>query len=167
MLSTLLLVLFGIVAGQEATPATFVVEPGRAGQIEIGMPADAVVALWGRQRVRLVDLSLEGSVTPALELRDVDGAVQIVAEIREWPCQALAVWRIRILDSRFRTSDGLAVGAPLRATNGESPTFAWNEGYRTAVFRSRGMSFELTNGSVISAIILTKDPAVIKRELCP
>jgi hypothetical protein len=57
------------------------IERGRAGNVVIGADADDVSGKFG-ERVRLVDLKLEGMLSPALEIKQAGSAKpSIIAEI--------------------------------------------------------------------------------------
>ena len=87
---------------------------GRVGQLRLGMIAGEVVALFGRNRVKAVDLHREGGTTPALEVR-LDSLTatkaSLIAEL--FPVASNRVWRVRVFDSRFKTDEGLSIGSTL------------------------------------------------------
>jgi hypothetical protein len=92
----------------------FILARGQVGQLKIGMTADEVVALFGNQRMKHVDLQLEGMPTPALEIRlgNVSAAkASLVAEL--FPPAENRVWRVSVFDRRFKTADGLGIGSTL------------------------------------------------------
>ena len=92
----------------------FTLARGRVGRLTIGMTVDDVIALFGDQRVKQVDLQLEGMPTPALEIRlgNVSAAkASLVAELVS-PTDN-RIWRVKVFDRRFATSDGLGIGSTL------------------------------------------------------
>jgi hypothetical protein len=96
-------------------PSEFLLEYGKAGIFEIGMTVDEVYNFAGRANVKLVDLFLEGMPAPALEIQvtGLNTGPSIIAEIGEWPCKQLSVWRIKVHDRRFQTKEGLGIGSTL------------------------------------------------------
>lgn len=88
-----------------------VVERGRSGPVAIGASAESVYADF-RDRAKLIDLRLEGHLSPALELR-LFGAqliASIIAEIGP-SSDGLVVTRIHVLDPSLRTKAGIGVGS--------------------------------------------------------
>ena len=98
----------GLVPAQNPLP---LVERGKVGSVAIGSVAETIYEEFG-DRARLVDLRLEGQLTPALEIRlfGVQTPVSLVAEISP-SNNKLVVTRIRVLDPRFRTKEGVGVGS--------------------------------------------------------
>ena len=76
------LVLFVILQAAAPQQETLVVERGRAGSVAIGATADSVYSEF-RERAKLVDLRLEGHLSPALELKRFGAQLvpSIIAEI--------------------------------------------------------------------------------------
>jgi len=94
--------------------ADFTLSRGRIGPLKIGMTTDEVVALFGRQRVKEVDLHLEGMPSPALEIRLSNiSAPHASATAEIFPPSQNRIWRVNVFDRRFRTADGLGVGSTL------------------------------------------------------
>lgn len=94
--------------------ADFTIARGRVGSLKLGMTADEVVALFGQQRVRQVDLRLEGMRSPALEISLGDPSVSRPALTAEFlPSAENRIFRVTVFDRRFRTADGLGVGSTL------------------------------------------------------
>ena len=92
----------------------FTLARGQVGQLKIGITADEVIALFGNQRVKQVDLQLEGLPAPALEIRlgNVSAAkASLVAEL--FPPAENRVWRVSVFDRRFKTAAGLGIGSTL------------------------------------------------------
>jgi hypothetical protein len=94
----------------------FTLARGRVGPLRDGMTIEQITKLFGPQRVKEVDLHLEGESTPALEIRldnPMTARASITAEYRPQPDGSLRVWRVNVFDRRFRTADGLGVGSTL------------------------------------------------------
>lgn len=110
MLSPLIALVLALQAASPE-PQTFVVQWGSVGPVVIGAPAEAVYTEF-RDRARLVDLQLEGHLSPALELKRF-GAQLIASMIAEiWPADnQLVVTRIHVLDPSLRTKEGIGVGS--------------------------------------------------------
>src|SRR2546428_13722603 len=87
-----LLALLSVGRPAAAQSTSFLLAPGRAGALEIGLPVDSVLRVFGRDRVRLVGLPLEGHFTPAIWLVLVDSRATpaLVAPIRGGPVREFA-----------------------------------------------------------------------------
>ena len=114
----IVLSLFATLPLVPAQPAAMVVERGRVGPIAIGAPAESVRTAFG-ERVRLVDLNLEGMLSPAFEVKLATAELgpSLVVEINP-AGNRLVVTRIHVVDARLRTKEGIGVGstfAELRA----------------------------------------------------
>lgn len=95
----------------------FLLSKHKAGHVEIGMTIDALYAKYGRESTKLVDLYLEGSFSPALEVYleggegDKKGKAALVVEIgwrKDWIAR-----RINVYDKRFKTDKDVGVGSTL------------------------------------------------------
>ena len=96
--------------------ADFTLTRGRVGQLELGMTTDEVKTLFEAQRVKEVDLHLEGESTPALKIRlgnPTATQASMTAEYLPQPDGSVRVYRVNVFDRRFRTADGLGVGSSL------------------------------------------------------
>ena len=106
---SLALVLVILVAGEAISlaqqQADFTLARGRVGTLTIGMTAEEVIGVFGKPRVKRVDLQREGMSTPALEIRlgGLSAArASLTAEL--FPPAHNRVWRVSVLDRRFRTA---------------------------------------------------------------
>ena len=114
---TWLLILFVIaplrLVGQAAAkPGLPIIERYRVGTVVLGADAQQVYEAFPRDRRQLVDLELEGMLSPALLLNFAgttrrDGVVAELAARQN----GLAVWRIEVRDPAFRTQKGIGVGS--------------------------------------------------------
>lgn len=95
--------------GQPATAGTndFVLAPGRAGSIEVGITVDELFSRVGRENTKLVDLQLEGTFSPAIEAKVPGRSRALLAEIGE----GFRISRVRVTDPRFKTAQGVGVGS--------------------------------------------------------
>jgi hypothetical protein len=171
---TKVFVAFGCVLFSSPQTENFLVDAGRAGRFEVGMPIDSVYLLVDRKQTRLVDLQLEGEFTPAMEIR-LPGApvpASLVAQIREWPCNTFAISGIMVLDPRFRTAEGVGVGATLRDLRRQySLSLSQEEGSHAIVLKKH-LTFDLKDGafkdsSAVSGIWISPDPVAVRKRWCP
>jgi hypothetical protein len=121
----------------------FEIRAGSAGPLRIGMTAAAVYETVGADRVSATDLHIEDTPSPALDiwLYGARAKPTLIAEL-----QADRVWRIRVLDPKFNTADGLHVGstlADIRAKRGGSIGIGMGEGGTYAVGPGWEVSFDL------------------------
>ena len=149
LIGMLIASLIGLLPAQDLP----VVERGQVGAVAIGSVAETIYNHFG-DRTRLVDLKLEGQLSPALEIKlfGSQAAVSLLAEI--WPSDnKLVVTRIRVLDPRLRTKEGIGVGS----TYGELRSrysIAWvgpGEGDFIARVETLGISFMLDMSAVRDA----------------
>ena len=105
--------LFVILQPAIAQQQSWVVERGRVGPVSIGAEADSIYSTF-RERAKLIDLKLEGHLSPALEIK-LFGAqltASLIAEIGP-ANDRLVVTRIHIMDPALRTKEGIGVGSTL------------------------------------------------------
>jgi hypothetical protein len=154
----------------------FLLVPGKAGNLELGQKVDDVYARFGRDRVRLVDLFLEGMFTPALQIHPPDAGAEpsLIAPIREWPCASFSVYGISVRDNRYRTSDGIGVGSTLRDIQLKyEATIGWGEGDRIAHVPVIGMTFVMDDSSGatdswrVKSVWLIPQPPQVRQARCP
>ena len=152
----------------------FLLAPGRAGRLEVGMSADDVYRLVGRERTRLIDLHREGMFEPALEVRLAAAASQpaIVMLVREWPCIAWSVQPLEVRDRRFRTAEGIGVGSTLAEVSQAYTVRVSNEEGPHARVESLQMGFRLDDASFaptakVTSIWLPGNPVAIRQARCP
>lgn len=133
----------------------FLLSPSRAGTLSIGAPVDSL--LRNAFRTRLVDLSLEGHFSPAIEIDLPDGKVSpaLVARISQLPCWDFRVSGISVYDPRFRTGEGLGVGSTigeLRRAYDARP--ATGEGH-SVIVPSLRMTFGIAGTSFADSVPVT------------
>jgi hypothetical protein len=143
-----------------------VVERARVGQVSIGAAAETISHEFG-DRVRLIDLKLEGHLSPALEIKlfGSQTAASLIAEI--WPSNnELVVTRIRVLDPRLRTKEGIGIGstyADLRSRYSVDRV-GQGEGDFIARVEALGISF-LLDMSGVQAAHTIRNPARVPADV--
>jgi hypothetical protein len=153
----------------------FLLTTGRAGRIELGTSVDEVYQMFGRDNVSLVAEFREGMFSPVLRIKlpGTNTIPAISTDIREWPCGEFSVWGITVHDARFRTMDGLGVGATARDLRRRHPfQITDEEGAHAAVVTDLKMTFSLTRqGPVdqqrIASVWIWPDPEAVRRKRCP
>ncbi len=149
----------------------FVLEKGRVGRLKVGHQADDVIAMFGRDNTRIVNLNYEGMFTPALEirLRGKEGPVGLIAEI-SGGCRGFMVGRIQVFDSRYRTPEGIGVGSTVRdAASHYWLRYTLEEGAKlladpvSMIFYSSG---DLQDESTVLERVLVRLPWAEYREVC-
>ena len=160
MLQSVLALVF--VLHQASPGSQIVVERSRVGTVSIGATAESVYREFD-DRARLVDLRLEGMLSPALELKlfDAQPVASLIAEIGA-SGNRLVVTRIVVVDPTLRTREGIGVGS----TYGElrsKYTVDWvgsGEGNVFARVEAMGISFQLdTSGPTRLSSI--RDPSKV------
>jgi len=158
MLIGSLIVSCALLSGQDLP----VVERGRVGPVAISAAAETVYREF-RDRARLIDLKLEGHLSPALEIRwfGSQPGASLIAEILP-SNNELVVSRIRVLDSRLRTKEGIGIGS----TYGELRSrysvdwVASGEGDFLARVEALGLSFTLDTSGLPAGRTI-RDPALV------
>jgi hypothetical protein len=151
---------------------------GRVGPLQVGMSVDEVVKLVGRDAVRLVASYPEGMFQPVLEVSLSSSAADpaLVAPLREWPCQEFALWGIRVLDSRFRTVEGIGVGSTLGQLRQAYPSElqVGREGGQPHVHVARlGLTFTLPytedveDSAEVDSVWVVPQPVAVRAQRCP
>jgi hypothetical protein len=140
----------------------FLLTPGKAGPIEIGMDVDALYMRIGRDRTKLVDKFLEGYFTPVLEIY-LDGS-----ENNKPPMEALLSWgytvdSIVVNDPRFKTAEDIGIGSSLGEIRKQYDvdSIGFGEGPLCAIVKQIGMTFALDFFKVPPAWDRTRDPRLI------
>ena len=165
----------GLLAAQPAPQSEeFLLTPGKAWRVDVGVPVDELYDLVGRDNTRLVDLYYEGMFSPALEIRlpGSPGMVALVVPIREWPCRTFSVQGIEVRDPRFRTREGVGVGSTLgEVQKYYRVTLSNEEGYNAHAAAIR-MTFRLesatrTGAARVRSVWIYADPGEIRQARCP
>lgn len=143
-----------------------VVERSRAGPVSIGASAEAIYGQFG-DRARLIDLKLEGHLSPALEIKLFGSQLvpSVVAEIGAAD-NKLVVTRIHVVDPSLRTKEGIGVGSTYGDLRSRYPV-EWvgsGEGRVVARVETLGISFQLdTSGPV--PLWSIRDPGQVPKDV--
>lgn len=94
----------------------FLLDEGRAGEIELGASVDEVAALVGPEWLTLRATFPEGRFQPVLDIASpwVEGGPALSGRISVTSCSVLfSIWSIWVFDPRFKTAEGIGVGSTL------------------------------------------------------
>lgn len=156
-----------ILSDVEVNPA-FLLSKHKAGFVEVGMTVDVLYQKYDRQSIRLVDLYLEGTFSPALEIyldNDKREKPSLVAEIgweKNW-----VIRRISVYDQTFTLKSHIGIGSTL----GDLRKFysidwiAPGEGSVYARVEAVGMSFALDSTNIPEKWYTTNDPTLFPDDL--
>ena len=137
-----------------------VIREGAVGPVTLGASADSVHRAF-RGNSRLIDLALEGHLSPALELTlpGTENPGGVVAELVPRG-DALIVWRIHVTNPSIKTDKGVGVGSTVRELRAAHrvDSIASGEGLFLMV-EELGASFELDlRGGEGETLWLLRDP---------
>ena len=160
LVATALLFLCAPAAQQD----TIVIRKHQAGPVALGASAQAIYAAF-RGRSRLIDLALEGQLSPALELTfpETGLAGGVVAELVPRD-SALTVWRIAVTNPRVRTEKGVGVGSSVTDLRAHYTITSVGSGEGRVFVRvdELAASFELdTTGPGGDTLWRVRDPAQV------
>ncbi len=127
------------------TFSDFLLAVGSAGRVKLGMSKQEVVQVYRDHQVKEVDLFLEGLPAPALQVYK-GKELLLTAELDNE--NKRTVYRIRTINPRFATREGIRVGSTFGRTKkhfGEPAYLGGGEGGLYAVFRFKlgTLSFRL------------------------
>jgi len=99
-------------SGGGAQSASWVVAPGRAGVVRVGMTVEKLYQLVGRERTMELSNCTERGRTPELGILrgtavDTPG---LVAHLYEQPCGTWRIESLAVYDPHYRTREGIGVG---------------------------------------------------------
>jgi hypothetical protein len=151
------------VCGSQALPvqSSVIIRQHQVGPVLIGASAQSIYAAF-RGRSRLIDLAVEGHLTPALELSFPETLVNggVVAELVPRR-NDLVVWRIAVTNPNVRTVKGLGVGSSVAQLRSAYRTtgVGSGEGRVFVMVEELGASFGLdTSGPGGEALWKIRDP---------
>jgi hypothetical protein len=122
---------------------SFEIQNGRVGRAHVGMTVAEFYSAFDRREIELVDLDLEGTFSPALEVHS-NNHLLLTAEIDKrnggW-----MIFRITVLDRRFHTSRGISVGSTYADVKKAYPglKILMGEGQQFAFAETESLSFGL------------------------
>jgi hypothetical protein len=163
---SIVLAMFLALHSAPALQGTMIVERSRVGPVVLGATAESIYQEFG-DRARLIDLKLEGMLSPALELK-LFGAQLVASLIAEiGPVNnRLVVTRIRVVDPSLRTKDGIGVGSTYMELRSRYSIDWVRPGEGTFVARAEalGISFELdTSGP--KPLWSIRDPGEVPKDV--
>ncbi len=122
-----------------------------AGQIHIGMTADALVKTTGEEGSTLVDMKLEGTFSPSILVSYKDKKTLVAADVRTDEKNQWVVTRLTIYDSRFHTDSGIHIGSTYSDVKAKYPhsKIISGEGSEALFDTKAGISFILTSERLV------------------
>lgn len=113
--------------------------------LKVGLTKEQVYGLFSDEKIRLIELFLEGKPTPAMEI-SIDSQPSLIAELVNGE-----VYRIRVLDSRFKTQKGIHIGSTLKELERAYSDIIYgsSQGSIFATVRPIQMSFELDDADEV------------------
>jgi hypothetical protein len=104
-------------ATADSLDLAYLISPGRAGQLRLGMREDQIKKLFDPTLLRATTYSDNGRQLPAYELRDAGkpDAPATVLHLIGNSATGYRLRRIRIYDPQYRTAEGIGVGSPFGA----------------------------------------------------
>ncbi|MBN1293202.1 MAG: hypothetical protein JXB48_15295 [Candidatus Latescibacteria bacterium] len=100
-------------AGTPYKTNEFLLQKHNAGSLKIGMTVDELFTIYGLRDTDLVDLYIEGSFTPAIEIYLQTGDNRKPSLVAEFRGDRHRIWLININDKRFKTDKGIGIGSSL------------------------------------------------------
>ncbi len=153
-----------LVFSSSSVPADddFLLAPGKAGPVEIGMDVDALYMRIGRDRTKLVDRFSEGYFSPVLEIY-LDGSENDKPSMEAHLGWGYSVDSIVVHDPRFKTAEGIGVGSTLGEIRKkyDVDSIGFGEGPLCAWVKKISMTFALDFYKVPPAWDKTGDPKLI------
>lgn len=80
----------------------------KAGYVQIGMQADELYGYYEHNSLELFDQFLEATFSPAFNIKNEHGMVELVAELN---CNT--IWRIKVVSPDYKTKEGVHIGSTL------------------------------------------------------
>lgn len=164
----LIIFLFGLIdlvaVGEDLT---YFIGTEQAGIVKIGDEAEDVYRLFPKERRQLIDLELEGSLSPALALKLAGSTIEhgIIAQLLPRD-NKLIVWRIGVHDPAMKTAKGIGVGSTMKdlRSSYEIEGIYSGEGGIVAYVESLSASFEL-DPKWFYELVRVKDPKKVPDEV--
>lgn len=118
---------------------SFILKEHTAYGVKVGFTKDQVYERFPKEDIKMIDLFLEGMPAPAMEI-SIDSKPCLMAELVNDK-----VYRIRVLDPRFKTPEGIRIGSTLKELEKayNEVIFGSGEGSIFARVRAVHMAFEL------------------------
>lgn len=124
----------------------YLLKPGRAGQIEVGLPSDSLKQMVPAENLKATERELEGQKYTAYEIRNAKAGNQLLL-LAEESCEnnSCKIFRLRVISPKFKTKEGIRVGAMFGEVKKTYPLsfVGLGETDFVAVSEQNGMTFTL------------------------
>ncbi len=123
--------------------------PGAAGPFHIGMKVDDIKSRIRQEKIKLVDMDLEGFFSPAVVISSGLLAELIMNNRNEW-----VIDRLFIYDPTYYTPEGIHIGSTFSEIKTKYPSSKVSEEEGEHVIdEGAGITFDLSDGPLTSSVV--------------